>query len=357
MNLTIFGYSKTGKTTLFNLLTGAAVEVKAYDDGKKEANQRTCLLPDYRLDRIASLYPDKKKVNASMEIVDLAGISYGEVKTSVYLSALRLADGLVHVIRGFIDPQIPHPKGRISPRDDLAFMEEELILADLVSVSARLEKLEKDLRKAKNPEGEKEKELLSLFRAALEEGKPIRELSFSGADEKRVRSFAFLSQKPLLHLVNVDETDIPLIESPREIYPALKPGTDILAFCGKVEAEILELEEGEKKAFLAEYGLRELSSEKFYRTIPGLLGIISFFTIGKNEVRAWVIPQKSEASQAAGAIHSDIERGFIRAEVIPSDRLLELGSWQAAKDRGAVRLEGKEYIVQDGDVIYFRFAA
>ena len=357
MNLTIFGYPKTGKTTLFNLLTGAAVEVKAYDDGKKEANQRTCPLPDSRLDRIARLYPDKKKIHASVEMVDLAGISYGEVKTSVYLSALRLADGLVHVIRGFIDPQIPHPKGRISPRDDLAFMEEELILADLVSVSARLEKLEKDLRKTRDPEGEKEKELLSLFRAALEEGKAIRELSFSGAARKRVRSFAFLSQKPLLHLVNVDETDIPLIESPREIYPDLKPGTDILAFCGKVEAEILELEEEEKKTFLAEYGLTELSREKFYRTIPGLLGMISFFTIGKNELRAWAIPQQSEAGQAAGAIHSDIERGFIRAEVIPWDRLVEIGSWQAAKDKGVIRLEGKDYIVQDGDVIYFRFAS
>ncbi len=357
MNLTIFGYPKTGKTTLFNLLTGAAIEVKAYEEGKKEPNQRTVPLPDFRLDRIASLYPDKKKVNTSLEIVDLAGISYGEVKTSAYLSALRLADGLIHVIRGFIDPRIPHPKGRISPQDDLAFMEEELILADLVSVSTRLDKLEKDLRKTRNPEGEKEKELLSIFRAALEEGKPIRELLFSGADEKRVRSFAFLSQKPLLHLVNVDETDISLIASPREISPALKAGTDILAFCGKVEAEIAELEEEEKKAFLAEYGLTELSSEKFYRTIPRLLGIISFFTIGKNEVRAWAIRQDSEASQAAGAIHSDIERGFIRAEVIPWDGLLESGSWQAAKDKGIIRLEGKDYIVRDGDVIYFRFAA
>ncbi|MBM3284503.1 MAG: redox-regulated ATPase YchF [Candidatus Aminicenantes bacterium] len=357
MNLTLFGYPRTGKTTLFNLFTGAAVEVKAYDEGKKETNQRTCPLPDSRLDRIASLYPDKKKINAAVEVVDLAGISFGEVKTSVYLSSLRKADGLAHVIRGFIDPQIPHPRGRISPCEDLAFMEEELILADLVSVSARLEKLEKDLRKARDPEGEKEKELLSLIRASLEEGKSIRELSFSPAEEKRTRSFAFLSQKPLLHMINVDETDIPLIESPRDICPGRKPGPEILAFCGKVETEILELEEEEKETFLAEYGLRELSSTRFFRVIPSLLKIISFFTIGKNEVRAWVVPLNSEAGQAAGAIHSDMERGFIRAEVISWERLLELGSWQAAKDKGAVRIEGKEYIVEDGDVIFFRFAA
>lgn len=357
MNLTIFGYPQTGKTTLFNLLTGAAIELKAYGDGKREINQKICPLPDERLDRLASLYPDKRKINAALEIVDLAGISLGEVKTSLYLTNLRQADGLVHVVRGFIDPQIPHSRGRINVREDVAFMEEELLLADLVSITARLDKLEKDLRKTKDPEGEREKELLSSLRAALEEGKPVRELSLSPAEEKKIRSFAFLSQKPLLHMVNVDETDIPLIESPREIYSVPRPRTDVLAFCGKVEAEILELEEDEKKAFLAEYGLKELSAEKFYRRVPSLLGVISFFTIGKNEVRAWIIPHSSEAARAAGAIHTDIERGFIRAEVIPWDKLLELGSWQAAKERGAIRLEGKDYVVQDGDVVYFRFAA
>ncbi len=357
MNLTLFGYPRTGKTTLFNLLTGAAVEVKAFENGKRETNQRTCPLPDFRLDRVADLYPEKKKVNAAVEIVDLAGISFGEVKNSIYLSSLRQADGLVHVIRGFIDPQIPHPKGRISVREDLAFMEEELVLADLVSVTSRLDKLEKDLRKSKDPEGEKEKEILLRLRSALEEGKPLREMTLQPSEAKKIRSFAFLSQKPLVHMVNVDETDIPLIESPREICPEPRPGTEILAFCGKVEAEILELQPEEKSLFLAEYGLKELSSEKFYRTVPSVLGLISFFTIGKEEVRAWLIPRNSEASQAAGAIHSDIERGFIRAEVIAWDKLLELGSWQGAKERGAIRLEGRDYLVQDGDVIYFRFAA
>jgi GTP-binding protein YchF len=357
MNLTLFGYPKTGKTTFFNLLTGAGIAVKAYEDGKKEANQRSCSIPDSRLDRVAALYPEKRKINAAFDLVDLAGVSYGEVKTSLYLSILRKADALVHVVRGFRDPQIAPPRGKISPREDILFMEEELVLTDLISVTARLEKLEKDLKKARDPEGEKEKDLLGVLRSGLEEGKPVRELALPPPEEKLIRSFAFLSQKPLLHAVNVDEADIPLVESPEKIYAAGKPGTAVMAFCGKIEAEILELAAEEKEAFLGEYGLSELSAARFYRTIPPLLGVISFFTVGKDEVRAWTVPRGAGAGEAAGAIHSDIERGFIRAEVIPWDKLLELGSLQAAKDKGAIRLEGKDYPVEDGDVVYFRFAS
>jgi len=357
MNLTLFGYPKTGKTTFFNLLTGAGIEVKSYEDGKKEANQRTCFIPDSRLDRLAALYPEKKKITATLELVDLAGVSYGEVKNSAYLGVLRKADALIHVVRGFEDPQIPHPRGKISPSDDISFMEEELILTDLISVTARLEKLEKDLKKAKDPEGEKEKDLLILFRSSLEDGKPIREVHCAPAEEKLIRSFAFLSQKPLLHTINVAEADIPAVENPEKIYPAKKPGTAVMAFCGKIEAEISELGNEEKDVFFSEYGLKELSAGRFFRTIPALLRTISFFTIGKNEVRAWTVPQESSAGQAAGAIHSDIEKGFIRAEVISWGKLVECGSLQSAKDKGAIRLEGKDYAVQDGDVIYFRFAS
>ncbi|MEW5900846.1 MAG: DUF933 domain-containing protein [Acidobacteriota bacterium] len=357
MNLTLFGYPKTGKTTLFNLITGAKVEVTAYEDGKREPNQRTCPIPDSRLDRVAALYPEKKKIQASFELIDLAGVSYGDVKNSVYLSALRKADGLIHVVRGFPDPLIPHPRGIIRPQDDINYMEEELLLTDLVSITARLEKLERDLKKARDPEGEKERELLKLFRAGLEQGKSIRELAFPAAEEKLVRSFAFLSQKPLLHMVNCGEPDIPMVENPGKYFPEKRPGTEILTFCGKIEAEIAELEDEERRAFLAEYGLSELSALRFFREMPRVLGTISFFTVGKNEVRSWMIPRHSSAARAAGAIHTDFERGFIRAEVIAWHTLVELGSLQAAKDKGHIRLEGKEYAVQDGDVIYFRFAA
>lgn len=357
MKFTLFGYPKTGKTTLFNLLTGAKIEVNAFKGGKKEPILRTCNIPDLRLEKIWALYPEKKKVAATIDYTDSGGMSFGEVKNSAYLSYLRKADGLAHVVRGFLDPQISHPKGRISPEDDIRSMEEELILADLVSLESRLETLEKELKRKKSPEGEKEKELLERLRSSLEEGKGIREIPLAPSEEKLLRSFTFLSQKPLLHMVNVNEKDIPLIENPEKFYPLQKEGTKILAFCGKIEAEILELEEEEKEIFLAEYGLKELSISKFLKASYSLLKTITFFTIGKEEVKAWTIKENTPASRAAGVIHSDIEKGFIRAEVIPWEKLLEYGSLQTAKEKGDIRLEGKDYIVQDGDVIYFRFAS
>lgn len=356
MNFTLFGYPKTGKTTLFNLLTGARIEVKSYEDGKKELNQRTCPVPDSRLEKIAALYPEKNKIPASVNFVDLAGIAFGEVKNSAYLSTLRLADGLTHVVRGFQDEQIPHPKGKISPEEDILSMEEELILADLMSIESRLEKLDKELKRSKTPEGEKEKELLETLRSHLEEAKGIREVELSSQEEKAISSFAFLSQKRLIHMVNVDEKDIPLIETPDKFMPSPKKGISVQAFCGKIEMEIQELENEEKGLFLNEYGLKELSGPKFLKSSYDLLKVITFFTIGKEEVKAWTIPENTTALKAAGAIHTDIEKGFIRAEVISWEELLQHGSFQAAKEKAAVRLEGKDYNVQDGDVIYFRFA-
>jgi GTP-binding protein YchF len=356
MNITLFGYPKTGKTTLFNLLTGAKIDVKSYETGKKEFNRRTCPVPDARLEKIWALYSEKNKIPATVDIIDLAGISYGDVKSSAYLNYLRKADGLTHIIRGFLDAQIPHPKGKINPEEDIVSMEEELILADLVSIEARLEKLEKELKRSKIPEGEKEKELLERLFPYLEEGKAIREIDLSPSEEKLCRSFAFLSEKTLLHMINVDEKDIPLIEHPEKIYSSEKKGVKVLAFCGNIEAEILELEEKDKADFLAEYGLRELTAPKFLNASYDLLEAITFFTIGKDEVKAWTIKQNTTALRAAGSIHSDIEKGFIRAEVISWEELLEHSSFQAAKEKAAVRLEGKDYLVQNGDVIYFRFS-
>lgn len=356
MNFTLFGYPKTGKTTLFNLLTGAKIEIKAYEERKKEPNRRTYLVPDSRLDRLAALYPEKEKKPTSVDFVDLAGISYGEIKNSAYLNYLRKADGLTHVVRGFSDPQILHPKGQISPKDDILSMEEELILADLISIESRLDKLEKELRRAKHPEGEKEKEILEHLHPHLEEGKGIRQIHLPPAEEKVTKSFAFLTQKPLLHMINIDEKDIPHIESPERIYSIPKKEMALLAFCGKIESEIMELEGVEKEPFLKEYGLKELSATRFLKASSALLGAITFFTIGNKEVKAWIIKKNTSALKAAGIIHSDIEKGFIRAEVISWKELLEHGSFQEAKEKAAIRLEGKDYIVQDGDVIYFRFS-
>ncbi|MFQ6070898.1 MAG: redox-regulated ATPase YchF [Candidatus Aminicenantales bacterium] len=357
MNFTLFGYPKTGKTTLFNLLTGEKRETAAYESGIKEPVFSTCRIPDSRLEKIWSLYPEKKKVPASIDYTDLAGISFGEVKNSAYLSHLRTADGLTHVVRGFSEPKIPHPKGRINPEEDISSMEEELILADLLSLETRLAKLDKELKRKKSAEGEKEKELLARLQLSLEDGKAVREVELSPSEEKLIRSFTLLSFKPLLHMVNVDEKDIPLIETPEKFYPRPKKGTAILAFCGKIESEILELEEEEKQLFLSEYGLKELSISKFLRASYALLRNITFFTVGKEEVKAWTLKENTPAVEAAGAIHTDIKKGFIKAEVISWERLIEHGSLQKAKEKGALRLEGKDYIIQDGDVVYFRFSA
>jgi GTP-binding protein YchF len=356
MNFSIFGYPKTGKTTLFNLLTGARIDVQAYDTGKKEPNLRTCQVPDPRLDQIWSLYSEKEKKPATIDYSDLAGISFGEVKNASYLNHLRKADGLAHVVRGFRSEKIPHPKGRISAPEDIRAMEEEIVLADLITVESRLGKLEKEVQSTKNHENEKEYEWLKILRDKLEEGQAIREISMSAAEEKLIRNFAFLSQKPLFHMINVDENDIPLIESPEKIYDSSMKSTTVLAFCGKIEMEILELENEEREIFQEEYGLQQLSAPKFLQASYDLLNVITFFTIGKEEVKAWTIPEGTPALAAAGIIHSDIEKGFIRAEVIGWEELMKYGSFQSAKEGAAIRLEGKEYSVQDGDVIYFRFA-
>jgi len=357
MNFTLFGYPKTGKTTLFNLLTGAGIGTSAFEDGKKGSHLRTCPVPDQRLERIAGLYPDKNKVPVHIDFIDMAGIFYGETKKEAVTSRLREADGLTHVVRGFTEPRIPPPTGKVDPLKDILAMEEELILTDLVTVETRLEKLERELKRRRSPEGEKERELLERLFAELEAGRALRELEFSETEEKLTRSFAFLSRKPLLHMVNVDEKDIPHIADPSRFHPSPKKGTSVLAFCGKIEAEILELDREEKELFLREYGLDRLTAPRFLETAFRLLGLITFFTIGKKEVKAWTVPGGTRASRAAGVIHTDMEKGFIRAEVITWSELLVHGSLHAAKEKGAVRLEGKDYILQDGDVVYFRFHA
>jgi GTP-binding protein YchF len=356
MNFTLFGYPKSGKTTLFNLLTGADIETTGYADGKKEPNLRTCPVPDRRLEKLSALYPDKEKKAAMIDYIDLAGISFGEIKTEGYLNHLRKADGLAHVVRGFRDIQIPHHTDEISLENDIQAMEEEIILADLFQIESRKEKLAKELKRGKTPELEKEQALMDRLRDSLEEGTPVREFELTPAEEKLLRSFAFLSQKPLFHMLNLDEDDIPLIDTPDKIYRSPDTHTSVLAFCGKIELEIRELEEQEKALFLEEYGMQELSDSKFLRASYELLDVITFFTIGNQEVKAWTIPKASSALEAAGEIHSDIQKGFIRAEVIPWQELLEHGSFQTAREQAAVRLEGKNYTVQDGDVIFFRFS-
>lgn len=354
MNFTLFGYPKTGKTTLFNFLTGAKIEVKSYDQGKKEPNARICPVPDKRLDDLSRLYPGKEKIPAQIEYIDLAGVSYGEIKNESYLDYLRKADGLTHVVRNFKNNEIPHHREEIDATADIKLIEEEIMLADLISIENRLEKLEQELKRTGSSEGEKEKGILEFIKQNLEEGMPIRHLSLKPAEEKLIRNFAFLSQKPLIHMINLDENEISLIETPEELYSPDKKNTGVLSFCGIIESEILELEGKDRESFMKEYGLKELSISRFLRASYELLNVITFFTVGKEEVKSWTIKKDSNALTAAGKIHSDIEKGFIRAEVISWKKLLGYGSLQEARKSGDLRLEGKDYLVQDGDVIYFR---
>jgi len=354
MHLIIFGYPKSGKTTLFNLLSGAQVQVEAFREAKEEVHQRSLPIPDERLDRLMALYPDKKKVPATLELFDLPGVAFGDIKAGITLATLRRGEALLHVVRGFETPQIPHPRGQVDPMRDISFMEEELLLSDLAMIENRQLKIDKELKRGGQEALPAEKEVLSKLHTALNEGTPIREIELTPQEEKLIRSFAFLSQKPLLHVVNVDE------ERLRNKEAWFKPAalkTPTLIFAGLIETEIAELEPEERKTFLEEYGCGEGCRAAFFSLLPRFLNLIFFFTVGKEEVRAWPLPPHTPAQRAAGQIHSDMEKGFIRAEVISYETLLNFGSLQSAREKGAVRLEGKDYLIQDGDVVTFRFAS
>lgn len=357
MNLTLFGYPRAGKTTLFRALSGSPAPARGFEPGKREPHERMVALPDARLDRLAALYPDRRRVAAAVDLVDLAGISYGEVKDSVFLNALRKADLLVHVVRAFENPECPPSRPTVDPGADIRAMEDELVLADLLLLEQRLEKLDKDLKKAKLPEGEKERDILARFKTHLEGGSPLRSTAWSETESRAARPYALLSLKPLLHLVNAGEEQGARLGEVETGLLSPLPATAVLAAAGRIEAELLEMADpSDRSAFRSEYGLGEPVAGRFYAAATALLDLILFYTIGKDEVRAWPLRRGSHAAAAAGAIHSDIERGFIRAEVVAAEDLFRHGSFAAAKDKGAFRLEGKDYVVRDGDVVYFRFA-
>jgi hypothetical protein len=288
-------------------------------------------------------------------------------QTLVDVVAYKNADALVHVLRAFQDPAVPHPAGSIDPARDAQAMEDELILADLGVAERRLERLEKDLKKTRTGDLERERDVLTVCRAALEEGRPLRALELKGEDLKRLRGFQFLSAKPLLIVINLDEsqlaaggktaTDIERAAAAAGLTPFLsRAGTAAVAVCAKIELEIAQLDAADAATFLADLGLTESGLDRVIRASYDLLGYISFFTVGEDECRAWSIPRGTPAQLAAGEIHSDIARGFIRAEVVGYDHLIARGTMAACRDHGEVRLEGKEYVVQDGDIINFRFA-
>ncbi|MBI4886008.1 MAG: redox-regulated ATPase YchF [Acidobacteria bacterium] len=358
----LIGFSSTGKTTLFQLMTSAHEAPR----GRGDVTLGISRVPDARLDALTAMYNPRKHVPATVEFTDLAAAAHAASGAQALLdvAAYRNADALVHVVRAFRSPAVPHPSGTIDPARDVQAMEAELILADLGVAERRLERLEKDLKKTRSPELEKERDLLQRCRQALEDGTPLRALEITSDDVRRLRGFQLLSAKPLLLVINLDEADVPAIGSSVE-RAADQTGlggllahaaTGAVALCATIELEISRLEPADAAAFLGDLGLTESGLDRVIRASYDLLGYISFFTVGEDECRAWSIARGTSAQLAAGEIHSDIERGFIRAEVVPYDALVARGSMHACREHGEVRLEGKDYVVQDGDIINFRFA-
>ena len=357
MKTGIIGLPQVGKTSLFRILTKA--HISASHANPREAHVGVAKVPDERLDRLAEMYHPKKTMHASVEYVDLGAIGQEALKESAYLGHLRQVDAIVHVVRAFEDDSIPHV-GPIDPLRDIKNVEFDLMVSDLGQIEKRLERVEKDLKKMKSPDLEKEFELLKRAKAHLETERPLRELEMTPEDKKRFRGFMFLSEKPILYVLNISESaelgkDLQGAEAKHRLGEvATRPNVGATAICGKVEAELAEMSDADAAEFLSSYGLKESGLSRLIKNTYSLLGLISFLTAGEDECRAWTIPAGTRAAQAAGAIHSDLEKHFIRAETIRWDHLLEAGSEANARAKGILRLEGKDYIVQDGDVLHIR---
>ena len=356
----IIGLPQVGKTSLFKILTKAHVEERGHNP--REAHLGVAKVPDDRLDRLSALYQPKKLVHATVEYSDVAAIGQEALKESAYANSLRTVDALIHVLRAFDEPSIPHV-GEIDPLRDAKNVDFDLVVNDLGQIEKRLERLEKDLKKMKTAELEREFDLLKRAKVHLESERPLREMEMSAEDKKRIRGFMFLSQKSILYVLNVNESTTlgDDLEQAPEKYKmteyASRPNAGVTAICGKVEAELAEMGDEEAAEFLSSYGLKESGLVRLIRKSYELLGLISFFTVGEDECRAWTIERGSRAQTAAGAIHSDLEKHFIRAETIHWDQLLDAGSEANARSRGTLRLEGKDYIVKDGDVMHIRHSA
>ena len=356
----LIGLPSSGKTTLFQLMTS----IHEAPRGKGDVSIGISKVPDERLDKLTAMYNPKKRVPATVEFTDIVAAARAGAQALVDVAGYKNADALVHVIRAFRDPSVAHPSGAIDPARDAQAMEDELILADLGVAERRLERIEKDLKRGKSAELEKERDLVQRCKEALEHGTPLRALQLAGDDLKRLRGFQFLSAKPLLLVINLDENDVAGVgaDVARAADQAgltsflAHASTRAVALCTKIELEISRLAPDDAKAFLADLGLTESGLDRVIRTSYDLLGYISFFTVGEDECRAWSISRGTPAQLAAGEIHTDIQRGFIRAEVVAYNALVARGSMHACREHGEVRLEGKDYIVQDGDIINFRHA-
>ncbi len=355
MKIGLIGLPKSGKTTLFNLLTGASVATPRYETGRAELHTGIARVPDPRVDRLSALFHPKKTTYATFEVVDLAGIAKGE-RAGLETKEFRNADALLHVVRAVTVPGLEEP----DPARDIGDLETELILADLDVVERRLERLEASIKKRRTDAEVREQEILRRLQSSLERETPLRAVELSSEDAKPIRGFTFLSHKPILHCINVDEKAVGDGDRVIEIFGlgavAARPHTRIGWASAVIETEVAQLAGDEQAAFLVDLGLPEPAIRRLLRDCYALLGLVSFFTVGEDEVRAWPIPLGTRAQDAAGVVHSDIARGFIRAEVTGYDELVAAeGSFAEVRGKGQLRLEGKDYVVRDGEICHFRF--
>jgi len=363
MKLGIVGLPNVGKSTLFNAITKAGAESANYPFCTIEPNVGVVAVPDERLDRLAEMYNPEKITPTTIEFVDIAGLvrgaSQGEGLGNKFLSHIREVDAIVHVVRCFEDSNITHVDGSIDPVRDIETINLELIFADLESLERRIERTRK-MAKSGEKKYQIELALLERIHENLEKNIPVRNMEFDEEEQEFVKHLFLLTSKPVIYAANIAEEDVgkdpnslPLVKKLMDYVAAEK--AEVLVICASLEEEIAQLEPEEKQMFLEELGIKESGLDRLIKACYKLLGLISYLTAGPKEVRAWTIVKGTKAPQAAGKIHSDFERGFIRAEVIHFDTLMEVGSYTAAKEKGLVRSEGKEYEVKDGDIILFRF--
>lgn len=360
MELGIVGLPLSGKTTLFSTLTEQELTT-SHTAGKLESHRGVVRVPDERLDQLTAVFKPQKQINATIEYIEVGGLekdsTHGKGFDSQFLAILKNTDALCLVVRAFEDAYHPHPEGSIDPLRDVQIVESEFLLSDLTIVENRISRLVQQIQKSKSEEDLLEKSLMEKFKEALEREIPLRELNLSDEDRHRIRGYQFLSAKPLLIVINYGESDISqedeIVHKFTEYQDKLNVA--ITGLCAKLEYEISQLDPTDKELFLQEMQIDEPVSNKFIRKSYELLGLLSFFTHNENECRAWNISKGTPIQKAAGIIHSDMERGFIRAEVIHFNDFIQQGSIAKCREKGVLHLEGKNYIVQDGDIVTIRF--
>lgn len=357
VKIAIIGFPNSGKSTVFNVLTQSNIETSAYSGGKSTPNIAVVKVPDERVEKLDAIFSPKKKTPAEIVFQDFVGIvkDDGKKKDTLFSEDVKQSDALVHVCRVFEDDAVPHPSDKVDPLSDAETMELELIMSDLMTVDNRIERLQKDLQRKPSKEAEFELELMQRLKVILEEEKPLRDAEITDEELKVIKGYNFLSLKKIIIVANVSEDQLSGEATKGVEEYASKIGVEFQALCGTIEMEIAQMEEEDQLVFLEEYGIENSARDIFIRKAYNMLGLISFFTVGEDEVKAWTIVDGTNAQDAAGEIHSDLKRGFIRAETVAYDAFMEVESLSKAREKGMLRQEGKTYIVKDGDIINIKF--